>query len=233
MKLSRIVTCLACLVISACATAQKPLPVPVPGSSLETLSSSVSLSLRTAGGSVSGNGLMTYRRPDQFHFVMLSPFGSTVLEAFAQGERLTLVYPSQSVAYTGRFDELPDASGMQGWRLLRWVMDAAPSDTAGMSGTVQRMSSVVGSESVTFAAGLVTHKSTPAGDRVSYGDYEMVNGVPLAARMEMLTTANDRILLGLQEPEVNLALDQSDFTPRIDGMKLLPLSALPVAVPGE
>ncbi|ABK98584.1 LolA-like protein [Pelobacter propionicus] len=233
MNLLRVVTCLLFLFISACATVQKPPLVPVPGSSVDTLSSSVSLSLRTAGGTVSGNGLMTYRRPDQFHFVMLSPFGSTVLEAFALGDRLTLVYPSQAVAYSGRFEELPQGSGMAGWRLLRWVMDTAPSVMAGMSGTIQRSNSVVGSESVTFASGLVTHKTAPTGDRVSYGAYEMVNGVPFAGKLEMLTMDNDRILLGFQEPEVNLALDLSDFTPRLKGVKILPLSALPVAAPGE
>lgn len=228
MCVSRVVTCLLFLFITACAAVQKPLPVPLPGSSLDTLSTSVSLSLRTPAGTVSGHGLMTYRRPDQFHFVMLSPFGATVLEAFALGERLTLVYPSQSVAYSGRFEELPDGSGMEGWRLLRWVMDAAPSAAAGMSGTIQRTSGVVGAESVTFQSGLVMQKTTPSGDRVSYGAYELVNGVPFAAQMEMLTTRNDRVNLGFQEPEINVALDETDFTPRLDGIKLLPLSTLPV-----
>lgn len=233
MYASRVATCLLFLVITACATVQKQPIVPVPGSALDTLSTSVSLSLCTPNGTVSGHGLMTYRRPDQFHFVMLSPFGSTVLEAFALGERLTLVYPSQAVAYSGRFDELPNGSGMEGWRLLRWVMDAAPSTTAATNGTIQRTSSVVGPESVTYASGLVTHKATPSGDRVNYGAYELVNGVPFAAEMEMLTTRKDTIRLGFQEPEVNVALDVTDFTPRLDGMKLLPLSALPVAAPGE
>lgn len=233
MFVSRVATCLLFLFITACTAVPKPPLVPVPGSILDTLSSSVSLSLRTPAGTVSGHGLMTYRRPDQFHFVMLSPFGSTVLEAFALGERLTLVYPSQAVAYSGRFDELPQGSGMEGWRLLRWVMDAVPSTTAAMSGTIQRTSSLVGPESVTFVAGLVTHRATPAGDRVSYGAYELLNGVPFAAELEMQTTRNELIRLGFQEPEVNVALDLSDFTPRLDGVKLLPLSALPVAAPGK
>jgi hypothetical protein len=233
MRVSHIGTCILFLFITACAAVQKPPVVPVPGATLHTLSTSVSLSLRTPNGTVSGRGLMTYRRPDQFHFVMLSPFGSTVLEAFALGERLTLVYPSQAVAYTGRFDELPDGSGMEAWRLLRWIMDAAPATMTAANGTIQRTSSVVGPESVTFTSGLVTHKATPSGDRVSYGGYELVNGVPVAAEMEMLTTRRDTIRLGFQEPEVNVALDATDFTPRLDGVKLLPLSALPVAVSGE
>jgi hypothetical protein len=68
---------------------------------------------------------------------------------------------------------------------------------------------------------------------VSYGAYELVNGVPFAGKLEMLTMGNDRILLGFQEPEVNVALDLSDFTPRLEGVKILPLSALPVAAPEE
>lgn len=227
MRVVKVLFALSLFLLTSCATVGKQPLVYTPGSSVETLSASISLSVWTSAGNVSGNGLMIYRRPDQFHFVMLSPFGSTVLEAFALGDRLTLVYPSQSLAYSGHFDELPDGSGMQGWRLLRWVMDAKPSDTPTQSGTIQRMDGMIGAESVTFASGLVTAKETAAGDRVSYRGYALVNGVPLAAELDMKTMSNDRIKLVLEEPEVNTPLDKIAFAPRLDGMKLLPLSAMP------
>lgn len=234
MRVLQSLFCLALLLITACAAVPKaPLDF-TPGSSMERLSTSVSLSINSRSGNLSGNGLMTYRRPDQFHLVMLSPFGSTVLEVFALGEQLTLVYPSQSVAFAGRFDELPEGSGMQGWRLLRWVMDAEPSGTPGRSGTIERTSSVGGQETVTFKSGLVTAKTTPAGDRVSYEAYELVNGVPFALQLDVKTRDHDRIRLVFDEPEINATGDGESFTPDLDGLRMLPLSALaPAAGPGR
>jgi len=230
MRVSRVVSCLFLFFLTACATVPKQPLVYSSGNTVNTLSASVSLSVKTGNENVSGNGLMIFRRPDQFHFVMLSPFGSTVLEAFALGDQLTLVYPSQAVAFTGRFDELPDGSGMEGWRLLRWVMDADPSPTAGLNSTIERKSSMDGRESVTFESGLVTSKVTPSGDKVTYRTYELVNGVPFASEVEMQTANNDHIRIVFDDPEVNTVLDKAAFTPRLDGMKLLPLSAMPRAV---
>jgi hypothetical protein len=177
---------------------------------------------------------MIYHRPDRFHVVMLSPFGSTVLEAFALGEQLTLVFPSQTVAYTGRFDELPDGSGMQAWRLLRWVMDADPAETAGLTGAIERMARAGGRETVVYESGLVAAKTNVAGDRVSYRAHELVNGVPFATELEMQTVYNDKIRLVFNDPEINAALDGTAFVPRLDGMNVLPLSTLPlVAGPGR
>ncbi|NVN89916.1 MAG: outer membrane lipoprotein LolB [Desulfuromonadales bacterium] len=233
MRLLQSLSCLLLFLITACAAVPKAPLVFAPGSAIDTLSASVSLSIHSRTGNMSGNGLMTYHRPDQFHFVMLSPFGSTVLEVFALGEQLTLVYPSQSVAFTGHFDELPEGSGMQGWRLLRWVMDAQPSALPAQSGTIERMSSAVGQETVTFDSGLVSAKSTPAGDRVDFRTYELVNGVPFALELEMQTRYHDRIRLVFDEPEINTTLDGAAFVPRLDGLRLLPLSAIPLtAAPG-
>ncbi|HEY3415955.1 MAG TPA: outer membrane lipoprotein LolB, partial [Armatimonadota bacterium] len=69
-----------------------------PGVVVETLSSSVSLSIHTTDRSMGGHGYLVFRRPDQLHLVVLSPFGTTMLEAFALGEQITLVYPAQMTA---------------------------------------------------------------------------------------------------------------------------------------
>lgn len=227
MRCFKLFACLLSLLVSACATVPKALVFP-PGSLVETLSTAVSLSVQSSAGSVGGHGYLVYRRPDQLHLVVLSPFGTTLLEAFALGERITIVYPSQGMAYTGRFDELPDASSLQGWRLMRWVMDADPSDQPGKTGSIDRPLLQGGRESVTYHSGLVTEKSTPAGDRVYYGDYELVNGVPLAEELIILNAREDRIRLKLEEPEVNGSLDATVFTPRLEGLTVLPLSDLPV-----
>jgi hypothetical protein len=193
---------------------------------VETLASSVSLSIHASDSSMAGNGFMVFRRPDRMHLVVLSPFGTTVLEAFVLGDRITLVYPSQMTAYSGRFDELPDKGGLQGWRLMRWVMDADPANNRQLNETLERVGKLGFMEKVTFRNGLVTSKLSPLGDQVYYGKYSVVNGVPLAAEVEMRNAREDRIRLTLDEPEVNSPVEDAAFTPRLDGMTIYPLSAL-------
>jgi hypothetical protein len=214
------------LLLSACAT------VPVPpldyrsGAVVDTLSSAVSLSIHTADRSISASGYMVYRRPDQLHLVVLTPFGTTVLEAFALGDRITLLYPSRSIAYVGNFDELPDKGGLQGWSLMRWVMDADPRGGKPESGTEERASKLGFSEKVTFENGLITAKESPAGDHVYYSNYVAINGVPVAAGFDLRNRREDRIRITLNEPEVNTPLDAAVFVPRLDGVTILPLSDL-------
>jgi len=227
MRLYKLLPCLL-LLLTSCATAQKPALTFSPGSRLETLSTAVSLSVRSAAGSVSGNGVMVYQRPDRIHLVVLSPFGTTMLEAFAHGEQLMLVYPSKGVAYSGRFDELPDSSGMQGWQLMRWVMDAEPADQSGNNGSVNRALAPGVRETINYESGVVTSKVTSNGNQVFYRDYELVGGVPLARELEIISSRADRIRLKLEEPEVNATLDPTAFTPRLDGITVLPLSEMPV-----
>ena len=217
---------LALLLLSACATFS---PAPInyrPGAVVETLSSAVSLSIHSTDSSMGGSGYLLFRRPDQLHLVVLSPFGTTMMEAFALGDRITLIYPSQSTAYVGSFDELPDKGGLQGWRLMRWVMDADPREGTPLSETVERTSKLGFSEKVTYEHGLVTAKESSAGDHVYYSKYIVVNGVPVAAELDLRNGRNDRILITLDEPEINTPLDDAVFTPLLDGLTVMPLSAL-------
>ena len=214
------------LIASGCATVPPANLDYRSGAVVETLASSVSLSIHASDSSMGGNGFMVFRRPDRLHLVVLSPFGTTVLEAFVLGDRITLVYPSQMTAYSGHFDELPDKGGLQGWRLMRWVMDADPAENRQMNETVERMGKLGFIEKVIFQNGLVTSKFSPLGDQVYYGKYSVVNGVPLAAEVEMRNAREDRIRLTLDEPEVNTPVEDASFTPRLDGMTIYPLAAL-------
>jgi hypothetical protein len=227
MPLSRFLKLLLpLLLLSACATIATPPLDYRPGVVLETLSSAVSLSIHSTDSSMAGSGYMVFRRPDQLHLVVLSPFGTTMMEAFALGDRITLVYPSKSLAYVGRFDELPDKGGLQGWRLMRWVMDADPRDADRLSGTVERTSKSGIAEKVTYEHGLVTIKESPDGNHVYYGGYSLVNGVPLAAELDIRNGRDDRIRMVLDEPEVNTPLEDAVFAPHLDGLTVLPLSAI-------
>jgi hypothetical protein len=214
------------LLLTACATVPtQPLDYRQ-GAVVETLSSAVSLSIRTADRSMSASGYLVYRRPDQLHLVVLTPFGTTILEAFALGDRITLLYPSRSIAYEGSFDELPDKGGLQGWSLMRWVMDADPRGGKPENGTVERTSKLGFSEKVTFENGLVTAKESIAGDHVYYSNYVVVNGVPVAAELDLRNQREDRFRITLNEPEVNTPLDAAVFVPRLDGVTIMPLSAI-------
>ena len=214
------------LLLSSCATVAAP-PVDYrPGAVVETLSSAVSLSIHTSDSSMGGNGYLVFRRPDQLHLAVLSPFGTTMMEAFALGDRITLMYPFRSTAYVGRFDELPDKGGLQGWRLMRWVMDADPHEDQRFSGAVARVNKLGFTEKVTYENGLVTSKESPAGDRVNYGRYSAVNGAPVAAELALRNGRDDRIRIILDKPEVNAPLDNAVFAPHLDGMTVLPLSAI-------
>lgn len=197
-----------------------------PGAVMETLSSSVALSIHTSDRGMSGQGYMVYRKPDEVHLVVLSPFGTTIMEIFALDTRVTLVFPSKNTAYTGTIDELPDTGGLQGWRMMRWVMDANPSVEPYANGTVERMSKLGFVEKVTYADGLVISKTAPNGDQVFYEKYEVVNGVPVAVKVEMRNSSGDRVRLTLNEPEVNTVLENAVFTPQLNGFTILPLSAL-------
>lgn len=219
---------LLCLLVflSACSTMPRPPLDYRSGAQVETLSSAVSMSIHSSERSMSGHGFLVYRRPDQVHLIMLSPFGPTLFEAFALGEKVVLVYPSQSVAYSGRLDELPDKGGLQSWRLIRWVMDVDASTGTRSNETISRQSKLGFEEQVTFADGLVTTKAAPNGDQVFYSDYRVINGVAVAEKIEMRNVNGDRLRLKMDEPEINVPLDETAFKPRLDGMSILPLNAL-------
>ena len=213
------------LLLSAC-SASLPALAYNPAVSVETLSAAVSLSISSADLNLSGSGFLVYRRPDQLHLVVLSPFGTTLMEVFARGERITLLYPGNSTAYVGHIDELPDKGGLQGWRMMRWIMDAAPSSSVGFKGTIERTGVNGRQEYVTYDNGLITTKKNGEGDQVYYSRYAVVNGAPLAAELDLRNSRNDQVRLVLEEPEVNTPLDEAAFLPMLDGITILPLSAL-------
>lgn len=213
------------LFLAACSTARPGLDY-TPGATLDTLSAAVSLSITTADKGMSGSGFMVYHRPDQLHLVMLSPFGTTLIEIFSQGEQITLLYPGSSTAYVGRIADLPEKGGLQGWRLMRWVMDAAPAGSNTFNGTLERSGVQGVLEKVTFENGLVIAKSTKNGEQVYYSRYTVAGGVPFAAELDLRNSQDDRIRIVLDEPEVNTPLEAAIFQPHLDGIKVLPLSEL-------
>jgi uncharacterized protein YaiE (UPF0345 family) len=158
--------------------------------------------------------------------ILLSPFGTTVFEVFALGNQITLVYPSQGVAYTGHLNQLPKKGGVQSWRLMRWTMDADPVGMMKEDGTYGRINNQGSKENITVVNGLITVKTNTDGDKIYYEDYSLINGVPVASEIDIRNKQDDRIRLKFQETEINTHLDDAVFIPRLEGIKLLPLSEL-------
>jgi len=230
MRVFRFFIFLALFFMTSCAIVRKPVLVSAPNDSavVDTLTASVSVSLRSKAGNLSGNGLIRYRRPDRFRLVMLSPFGSTVMEAYAKGEWLALLYPTQKLAFFGSFDDVPDDSAMRGWRLLRWAMDFPPPSSSAPNEIVQRKSPVTGGlETITYRSGLVMSKQSSEGDKVEYTNYDLVNGALLAAELLLETANHDRIRIVFDDPEINASLDDSAFIPEFKNIRVLPLAELP------
>ncbi len=214
------------LITTSCAHTTKTPLIYNQGAIVETMSTGISLSLQTSDQNLSGNGFMVYRRPDKIHMILLSPFGTTVFEVFALGNQITLVYPSQGVAYTGHFNQLPRKGGAQSWSLMRWTMDADPVGMMKVDGTYGRINNQGTKEDITVVNGLITVKTNTDGDKIYYEDYSLINGVPVASEIDIRNKQDDRIRLKLQETEINTHLDDAAFIPRLEGIKLLPLSEL-------
>jgi len=226
IPLNRILKLVAPLLLIVSCSMTRPALIYTPGATVDTLSAAVSMTIVTNDYGMSGNGFLVYRRPDQLHMVILSPFGTTLIEIFTHGEQITLLYPGSSTAYAGRIADLPEKGGLQGWRLMRWVMDAAPATSLDINGTFERTGLHGVIEKVTYDNGLVTTKSTKSGDEVYYSKYSVVDGVPFASGLELINSVGDRIRIVLDEPEVNKSLDESVFKPHLDGYKVLPLTEM-------
>jgi hypothetical protein len=158
--------------------------------------------------------------------VILSPFGTTMMEAIVTGSRITIISNSKGEAFSGTLEELPLTGQGETWRNARWVMDTDPPGSFVGDGSLERVNSMGAREQVAFENGLVVSKSLANGDMVRYRDYQLVNGVPLATEIIMNSQDGGRFRIKVTEPEVNAELAADAFTANIDGMTVYPLSAL-------
>ena len=209
-----------------CASTPKPSLLYRPGAMVETLSATASLSISKGEQGMGGNGYLLYQRPDRMRMVILSPFGTTMMEAIVNGKRITIISNSKGEAFSGTLEELPRSGQGEIWRNARWVMDTDPPGSFVGDGSLERVNSVDDREQVTFENGLVVSKSLANGDTVRYQDYLLVNGVPLATEIIMNSHDGSRFRIKVTEPEVNTALAADAFTPHLDGLALYPLSLL-------
>jgi outer membrane lipoprotein-sorting protein len=209
-----------------CAFVPKPALTYQPGVMVETLSATASLSISKGDQGMGSNGYLLYQRPDRMRLVILSPFGTTLMEAIVTGSRITIISNTKGEAYSGTLEELPRTGQGETWRHARWVMDTDPPGTFAGDGSLERINSMGDRERVTFENGLVVSKTLDNGDMVRYRDYMLVNGVPLATEIIMNSRDDGRFRIKVTDPEVNAELAAHAFIPHLDGMTVYPLSAL-------
>ncbi len=208
-----------------------PLHVPVeatyiPGAVVTSLSSSVSLSYASPDRSISGSGVLMYRKPDQMRVVILSPFGSVLQEVYVSGDQVTIIDPGNGIAFSGVQADLPDKGDFSGWRYIHWLIDIDPFDPSRKSADIERVNRFGQSEHATFEKGLLTSKSTTPGGSVTYAGYTAAQGASLPLEITYETVAKEKFTLLLEDPEVNAPFADDAFSPSLSKLRVYPLSSL-------
>src|SRR6185369_1857747 len=90
-----------------CAMLQQPHLEYQPGAVVETLSATASFSISKGDQGMASSGYLLYQRPDRMRMVILSPFGTTLMEAIVTGNRITIISNSKGEAFSGQLEELP------------------------------------------------------------------------------------------------------------------------------
>jgi hypothetical protein len=213
------------LTLTGCAHRGPVLPPYQEEVPIDSISSAVSLSVSTPVGGSGGSGHLLYRRPDSFRLVVLNPFGSVALDSYAVGSRITFLIPSKNLAYSGTTDELAGRAGMQGWRLLRWVVSGDPLRIPAGPARRERDDPLLGKVTARYDEdGLLAEKGTASGDQAEYGDYRVVDGIPFPGRIAISDAHGGRVTVEFDEPELNRPLEEDAFTPRLEGITTLPLT---------
>ena len=217
----------AAALLAGCAPKSLPPQAFTPGAVVESVQSEVSLSFSSPQGSGGGRGYLVFRKPDRSHLVVLSPFGTTVMEAFTNDDRLTVVIPSKEIAYAGAFDEIPAKAGLQGWKSMRWIVAGEPLGSGQANEEVVRVNREGKRETVWYNdAGLIARKLTEDGEEVVYRDYRSIDGVPFPSAIEYQDRRGSTLKIGFDEPEINKPVAESALQPRLDGITVLSIRRL-------
>jgi len=217
-----------CLILFAagCATTPKEQLPFRPGATIETVAAMVTISVKAPRVNTGGHGYMVYQRPDRFHLVMLTPFGTTALETYSSDDRITIVIPSKGEAYAGAFDEMPDDSPLKGWRMIRLMGVDEPLFDPMKKGTSEKSSKAHG-EITSFydAQGLLERKKFGGGEEVFFRNYQSEEGVPFPSVIEFIDRNGARVKITFDEPEINKPVDNAALVPNLEGISIHPLAS--------
>ena len=196
------------------------------GAAVESLSSNISLAYAAHGRSISGSGYLMYLKPDKMRVVILSPFGSVLQEIYVSGELVTIVDAGNGVAFSGNFMDLPDKGDFSGWRYIHWLIDIDQPDPSRGNVVIDRINRFGQPEKATFENGLLISKSTEAAGLVRYGGYAAVQGGAFPLEIVYEAATQEKFTLLLEEPETNVPLTDTAFTPNLVKLRIYPLSRL-------
>lgn len=225
--LARLFLFAALMLLVGCASVPRPSDLKyVNGAMVDTLSGNVSLSYMSTDRSISGSGVLMYRKPDQMRGIILSPFGSVLQEVYVSGERVTVIDSGNGVAFSGTRDDLPRKGTFSGWRHLQWVTDLDRPDSAAGTREVERTNRFGETEKAAFENGLLISKSTAVGGRAKYENYAVLQGAPFPMRITYETPAGESFTIAFEDPEVNIPLAGNVFSPDLGKLRVYPLSSL-------
>jgi len=214
------------LLTFGCASTQTAELIYHPEAVLNTFSAAASLSISKGDQGMGSNGYLLYHRPDRMRLVVLSPFGTTLMELYVNGDSITIVDTSLGTAFSGLLEDLPRTGDGAAWRHVRWILEMDRPENMVRAGELERVSRSGIKERITVENGLIVSKVRSNGDMVRYNDYIVVNGVPLASEIIVDSHDGGRFRVKLSEPEVNAALDPEAFVPKLDGLRIYPLTVL-------
>jgi YD repeat-containing protein len=214
------------LLLSACATAPKPVPSARPGKQVETLQSEVSLSVRSGDKSIGGRGYLIFKQPDRFHLAVFSPFGFTLMDLFVDNDRITCLIPAKQTAYQGLISDIPTGNALKGWGMMRWVVETPPTSDDKKAATLDYKNPDGRIEILCYDdRGLLSSKTNEEGDKVVYHDYHDRNGVAFPSSIEISNSNGDSVRILFDEPELNQPVEEGVLIPSLEGVDVLPLSA--------
>ncbi|MDD2851741.1 MAG: lipoprotein insertase outer membrane protein LolB [Desulfuromonadaceae bacterium] len=215
------------LLIAGCASVRTPAELHyMDGAIIESLSSNASLSYTTPDRSDSGSGVLMFRKPDQLRMIILSPFGSVLQEIFVTGQNVTIIDTGNGIAFSGTVQELPKTGNFAGWQYVHWLIDMDPPSSSYGTKSVERVNRFGDSERAVFENGLVVSKSIADVGCVKYSNYTALQGIAVPHEITYEAVTGERLVIKLEEPEINLPVSDAIFTPKLNTLRVYPLSIL-------
>jgi outer membrane lipoprotein-sorting protein len=196
------------------------------GSVVESLSSNVSLSYASSERSISGSGVLMFRKPDQLRVVILSPFGSVLQEIQVHGKQVTIIDSGNGIAFKGSYLDLPEKGDFSGWRYIHWLLDIDPPDSSRGTTVIERVNRFGRQEKAVFENGLLISKTSAAAGYIRYSKYASIQGVPLPLEITYETEAQEKFIISLDDPEINQPFAEGTFIPNLIKLRVFPLSNL-------
>lgn len=196
------------------------------GAVAESLSSNVSLSYAKSDQSLSGSGVLMFRKPDQIRAVILSPFGSVLQEVYINGEEVTLVDAGNGTAFKGSYMDLPEKGNFSGWRNIHWLIDMDPPELSRHTTVIERTNRYGHLEKAVFDNGLLISKAAAESGSVWFNRYTTVKGVAFPLEIIYKTAADEKFTIQFEEPEINVPFAEGAFTVNLSKFRVYPLSVL-------